>query len=142
MAKKLNRSKYYISPYIKFLVLSTVIVVGSIFLVTNQQTVLGTTTNNTCKVGVNSFAVTTSCGNSRYRHAKYKCYDGSSGILGVSSSCKEVSVWYKYVQATCKGKSSCSVTPTRSVTPTPVRPTPTQRPLTPTPKSPTPTTYY
>jgi hypothetical protein len=137
------------------LVTAVTLLVGlpiSLLLVQQQQntrqeaSTIYPTPSGVCKTGLNSFSVSTTCGTGMYRYAYYKCYDGFSGKMGSSTSCKSTYTWKQYAQSICSGRSSCSLTPTKVPsgypTHTPTRtPTPAYKTPTPTPvyKSPTPT---
>ncbi len=97
-----------------------------------------THTNTFCKSGVNSFNVNENCGSGNMRYASYTCYDGTTGKLGGPTSCKPISLWKHYANEACKGRTSCSMTPTTVKyypTPTTVKyyPTPTTVKYYPTP---------
>lgn len=84
----------------------------------NRSRAFSPTSNPTpkiCKVGLNSFGVSTPCGRNSFRQAYYSCYDGTGGKLGGSSSCKLTTLWQKYANQLCKGHSSCNNNPSPSV---------------------------
>lgn len=65
--------------------------------------------NSICKVGLDSFAVSNDCGGGSFRQMSYRCYDGTKGTMGGSTSCKPSELWQKYAKDACAGKSSCTV---------------------------------
>lgn len=65
------------------------------------------TPTKACKTGVNSFGTDVPCGNGKVRGATYTCYDGVTGKLGDSSSCKTVAEWQQLAQQACAGHTSC-----------------------------------
>lgn len=61
----------------------------------------------TCKTGVNSFSVDTTCGNGGSRFASYTCYDGTTGRLGDNGSCRSANEWLQAATNSCSGHTSC-----------------------------------
>lgn len=91
-------------------------------IVNGNPQVLGENTGSTippvtCKTGVNSFGVNTSCGTNLYRAVTVVCHDGFKTTLGDPSSCKPPESWKQAADRVCEGRSNCQ--------PTPVPPTPT-----------------
>jgi hypothetical protein len=74
--------------------------------ITTPSPISATSLPITCKTGLNSFTAYNPCFGG-FHNAKYSCYDGSSGLLGESTSCKSSSTWKKYAEDACQGKSNC-----------------------------------